>query len=202
MVPKALAQATQRLAKVRAEVERMQTPLTFSQFEDAWAGILMASGVIYSKLEQGAKNNGKSAAWFGRLKHVRRTDELLRYIHHARNAEQHGIDNGAQPIARRVREVIAGDGYEIIDSKVGFDHGETSVRLTETPKPGPIKINAKWTHLSAVRLTTVKDELHGDLYDPPTSHLGKPLSDRSPKAVAEAALAYLTALIHEASLLP
>jgi hypothetical protein len=50
------------------------------------------SSTIYSKLEQGAKGCGPSDAWFGRKKYDRKTDPLLRYIHHARNADEHGLE--------------------------------------------------------------------------------------------------------------
>jgi hypothetical protein len=52
----------------------------------------MAAGGIYAKLEQGSRTNGRSRAWYGRIKNVRKNDELLSYLHHARNSEEHGLD--------------------------------------------------------------------------------------------------------------
>jgi hypothetical protein len=59
--------------------------------ETLWENFLIAANGIYSKLERGAKTNGKSKAWYGRKKHERKNDPLLSYLHHARNAAEHGI---------------------------------------------------------------------------------------------------------------
>jgi hypothetical protein len=46
---------------------------------------------VFTKLEQGAKSHPKSQPWSGPVKHQRRTDALLQYIHQARNSDEHGI---------------------------------------------------------------------------------------------------------------
>ena len=92
MHSRAIEQAEIRLDRVRASTETLCLAKSYKELEIAWIDFLSASSTIYSKLEQGAKGFGKSEAWFGRKKNERRTDELLRYNHHARNSEEHGID--------------------------------------------------------------------------------------------------------------
>ena len=60
--------------------------------EEAWSNFLTMANRAYTKLEQGAKDNGKHRAWFGRQKHERRQDPSLRYIKNARDADEHGLE--------------------------------------------------------------------------------------------------------------
>ena len=52
--------------------------MDFAHAEEAWTDFLLAASTIYTKLEQGAKTSGQSAAWFGRKKKQRRDDPVLR----------------------------------------------------------------------------------------------------------------------------
>src|SRR6516165_1236564 len=86
-----LDSARERLRRAHSAFERLERATTNKDRETAWSDFLLASHAVYSKLEQGSKGCGKSQAWFGRKKHERKNDELLRYIHHARNIDDHGI---------------------------------------------------------------------------------------------------------------
>src|SRR4051794_1216811 len=57
-----------------------------------WAEFLLAVSGIYSMLKAGAKGNGWSGAWVARKLQERHDDPLLSYLHHARDAEEHGIE--------------------------------------------------------------------------------------------------------------
>ena len=87
----ALIQAKERLDRARDALKHMDQATTFSSFEKPWADFLHASSGIYSKLEQGCKGCQTSQGWFGRKKHDRKKDQLLSYLHHARNTDEHGI---------------------------------------------------------------------------------------------------------------
>lgn len=70
---------------------------------DAWDDMLVYGNRVFSKLEQGAKT-GDSKGWFDGIKNARRTDEVMRYLQHARNADEHtpraslSINNSQQSI--------------------------------------------------------------------------------------------------------
>jgi hypothetical protein len=122
---------------------------------------LIAANRIFSKLEQGSKTNGQSKAWFGRKRHERRTNPLLRYIHHARNADEHGLakvtDRTASGLALGV-----GPGMWRFDGTTGPGGG-----LQITAMGGQVPGLSKFVEIipSKVRLIKVFD--CGDPYDPP-----------------------------------
>ena len=88
----AVEQAKIRLAKAEKTFDAMRSSTTLEDMEEAWTDFLIAVSAIYSKLEQGAKGNSKSEGWFGRKKRERRKDPLLKYLHAARNSNEHGIE--------------------------------------------------------------------------------------------------------------
>jgi hypothetical protein len=61
----ALRHAKSRLAKAETAVADLQKAASFDEIESVWTDFLSAASAIFSKLEVGAKANGKSGAWFG-----------------------------------------------------------------------------------------------------------------------------------------
>jgi hypothetical protein len=191
MDKKAVTASHASIAKAASSLEALKNAKTFPQFEAAWSDFLLAAGRVFSKLEQGAKISGPSKAWYGHQKHLRRTDPLLSYIHHARNIDEHGIE--------QITELKPGS--------VGIGTtGTTQVeRLRIENRPEGVTVEAKTTGDPLVvsmtppqpRLISVID--HGDRYDPPKEHLGTPISDPSPIKIAELALSYLRSMTDEAS---
>jgi hypothetical protein len=186
MHPDAVDQALEKLERARAAVERIvalsDAP---GAVEGAWVDFLLAASSIYSKLEQGAKHgSGKSAAWFGRKKSQRKTDPLLRYIHHARNAEEHGIER----VTRRA------------SSRVTVEAG-TYVQLRSDGENWNIEhmIGSIQPAYDRVALVPVRDSRFGDIFQPPWQHLGQTLPDRTPKTIATLGLSYLERMIEEAA---
>jgi hypothetical protein len=88
----ALQQAELALGQVKSAVEAMGAATKLTETELAWSNLLTAAQRVYSKLEQGAKGDAESYHWWGETRHARRTDILLRYTHHARNADLHGLE--------------------------------------------------------------------------------------------------------------
>lgn len=184
----ALVQAVGRLSKAYSAVNRMQLAKDYAALEEAWSDFLMAAGGVYSKLEQGAKGCGASEGWFGRKKHDRKTDELLSYLHHARNADEHGIE----PTTNHQQRVgIGGNGY------VRRLVMEGSKVIEFDADPG---IHVVVEDFAA--LVPAHDRRYGDSFNPPTQHLGQPIPDTSPIGVARLGLAYLEGLISEGGQLP
>jgi hypothetical protein len=187
---KAITAAKIRIARAKEAVSAMEQAKSLRDIETAWTNFLVAAGAIYSVLEQGAKGNGKSEAWFGRAKHTRRTDDLLSYIHHARNSETHTIEGSTRtdftliPKDKRVKVHTPPDG------------GPQQVTLTNDMKPGDAVVEIG---PPGIRLMTVRDERYKDSFDPPSKHLEKPIVDRTPIGVARLAIPYLDNLIDDAA---
>jgi hypothetical protein len=151
----------------------------------------MAVGGFYSKVEQGAKGHGPSEAWFGRKKHERKKDELLSYLHHARNSEEHSLEGSTEKTPIRA---TAGNKWTTITND-GSDG--TGIQVVATSHE---KVSVK-LHPSGFRLVTVRDDRYGDSFDPPQIHLGQPLPEYTVVGVLLATEAYLTRMLDEASIL-
>ena len=181
MEPLAVELATARLERAKRALEEFEAAKSHKAAEAAWADFLLASSNIYSKLEQGAKGNGKSAGWFGRQKRMRADDPVMRYLHHARNSEEHGLEliterhpdgGNNQGFGEKTEWII-----QTIDEKTGA--------LGE-PVPG-------WMYGPHVKLAAVRDR--GVLYSPPD--VVRPHGD--PHVNGTYAIERLAAMIAEAA---
>jgi hypothetical protein len=152
----------------------------------------MAASGIYSKLEQGAKTSGVSAAWFGRVKHTRKRDQLLSYLHHARNTEEHGLADSLSLKAPKLEQVP-------IDAKVDPTKGEHKAVLFGQNQKAAAAFKLKVQ--PGLQLIPVSDERYGDTFPIPGRHLGKPIPSGSVADFCELALKYLDELVAEAAAL-
>jgi hypothetical protein len=174
------------LDRAKAAVTAMEYADSFDKMEDAWTDFLVMGNRVYTRLEQGSKTDGKSVAWFGRKKHERRKDPLLRYIKNARDADEHGLEKVTerQPGSIGVKlgggEPVHVEEGHIISGPSGVD---MSFKLRDSAAPVSISVNP-----ASVRLVEVTN--YGDKYQPPGS--------TNPIAVAQKAVTFLEALIAEA----
>jgi hypothetical protein len=167
----AYKQADEKLQRAEAavdELRHLRHGIRLAAIDSAWRDFLIAANTIYSKLEVGAKD-ATSKSWFDRKKHERRTDPLLQYLHHARNADEHGIEHR-------------------ITTHLG---GIIAVEVWKRGQPKPPQ-----GRLPTVKLMPVKDR--GVTYSLPLEHLGKPIVTQTPLSLAELGLVYLRELVKEA----
>jgi hypothetical protein len=187
----AVRQATERLKRAREALARMEkTAASYAAFERAWSDFLLSCSGVYSKLEQGAKGCGMSEGWFGRKKHDRKRDELLRYLHQARNADEHGV--GGTLLLYATIEAVRGKLHAIQFTTSDDD-------ATFTPigdKDADMKVRKH------IGLKVVSDSRYGDVFLPPTEHLGQRLNEPTALDVARLGLSYLERLVGEACQLP
>jgi hypothetical protein len=194
MKQSAIDQAKQRLERARHALKRMEDAKTFASFETPWSEFLMAASGVYSKLEQGAKGCPPSEGWFGRKKHDRKKDPLLKYLHHARNTDEHGL-GGTTLQFTEVK--IKNDKVNGI--KVDLVAGDSVIR--PVGDGAEIEVLRRYTALHAVT-----DTRYGDTFMPPTEHLGRPIVEGKDLVnaldVARLGLAYLDRIFIEATQLP
>lgn len=186
----AVEQAKVRLRRAGEAVQRLKVADSYEAEEDAWTDFLLACSAIYSKLEQGAKVRGKSSGWFGQKKKERKDDPLLRYLHFARNSDEHGIERIVErqlgsSVLRRPLKYKERVPMKVvpIDQKTMLPTGDWHDAFA----PG--------AHLLLVR---VHDHRFGDSCDPPTAHMGVTIDHRYPHTLAEAAMPYFDALVRDA----
>lgn len=188
MRQEAVQQARRAYDRAAQGLQRLRDAQNFEAFEEAWSDFLQASSRVYDKLQAGT-TRPRSYAWFGAKLKERKQDPLLRYIHHARNVDQHGLTATTERKAGRFS--LKGDAHI---------HRLTSdgrkVVLDYSPLPGnyrPPKIELAPAHVGLAR---VRDR--GDWYEVPDAHLDQRLLEPRPIQVAELALNYLGRMLAEA----
>lgn len=189
MEPNAVRQAKLWLRKTEVANEGLKVAEGIEEIEPLWLDFLVAAGTIYLKLKAGAGKSGASSGWYGRKAKIRREDPLLRYIHQARNSDQHGIEEATNPDATEQRMPLMG-------GHIAFQ----GPRLPEGLLIDGQSLDPRnFQPHSIVLVKTVYDRAHGDCCDPPTSHLGSSLPTYlTPADVSAYAVPYLRSLVSEA----
>lgn len=184
----AVVQASERIMWAEDALVALRRADDFPSAEKAWSSFLLATSTFFSKLQQGSKTNGKSKTWFGRQLYVRKNSPVLRYIHFARNADEHGI------IRVTVRR---GDNWWQ-GRQLGFGERISAPvqrvdQVTLDPIGEPIKA---WALGPYVQLVRAYDTRYNDYCDPPE------LKDKigtNPIDVAEEALPLPRRILAEAA---
>lgn len=193
MKQNAITHANIRLQRAREALARLERETRYPVFTEIWSDFLLAAAGVYSKLETGSKDCPKSKPWFGRKKHDRKTDPLLAYMHQARNVDEHGLGSTTE---NTFGVGIGGNGSaDLIEILPGPD-GTMETRVTGGKGNLRIRMETKPV------LMRVTDDRFGDVFEPPSSHLGKPVGELSPAQAARLTVAYLEGLVAEATELP
>jgi hypothetical protein len=189
----AVAQAKLRLGKAEKALAAMKSATALDDMEEFWTDFLIATAAIYSKLEQGSKQNPKSEGWYARKKSERRKDPLLRYLHYARNSNEHGIERVVRSTGdnnhpfegrkMRVNERFA-TTVQQVDPVTKVTFGAIATGTFAGPTLKPIRAH---------------DRRFNDHCDPPEEHRGTliDLPDFA-DSLGGAALPYLREMIGEA----
>lgn len=177
MKSKAIERAKDRLNRASQAVEALDNANGFEQVSAAWYDFLLASDAIYEQLRAGSSRSDRSRGWFNNKAGQRKADPLLNYLHHARNAEYHGIEDVVEKHTQTAN-VVSSSGVNVLSSK-----GQNVI-----------------CNRTVLRLTGV-DDRNGNSYPPPSSHNGNPVSDQRPHAIAQLALQYFHQLVAEAKVL-
>lgn len=191
MIPTAVEQAKRRYAKAAAALTTMRETSVLTIQREAWSDFLLAHAAIYSKLEQGSKANGRSTAWFGRKKSERKKEGLLSYLHHARNSDEHGIEE----ITKYTRRLLVGKKGDDFSGSMSFDGRTLMVKPDEGTSPPSVEI------VPVMRLIPVKDDRFGDTFYPPHQFRGAPLVSFEPTHIGGIGLDIARQLIEEAEAL-
>jgi len=186
-VSSGIAKCEERLGRAHDALTYLLNAANLADAERGWSEFISASGAFYSKVEQLCKSNSKAHAWFGQIKKERKDDELLSYIHHARNSDEHTISDITKVESNTT---VMTEIYNIGDDPLkgaGKDYVQ-EFELSTLPIPSLV-------------LLPVHDERYGDTFAVPGTHLCQMLSDWSPQAVAKLAFAYLVRMLEVAKAL-
>jgi hypothetical protein len=166
-----LREATFELQSAESALERMRSASDLDGFEDAWRQYLGALQKVWVKTERGCQHVRESfEPWQGKFKRQRKKDQLLRYLKHARNADQHSLQLILDDIPKQT--VKAGGDTVYV--------GNLVVTIAPRIELRPVEDSGKW-------------------YNPPVEHLGKALAERDPLKVAELGLTFYAGLVEQAA---
>jgi hypothetical protein len=181
----AIDSAVTEFNRAAQSMDELAASNNFAEVERHWAAFLVSAGRVFTKLQQGAKASGKSKAWFGRKLHERRTDPLLLYLWHSRNADEHGIQAVTQQHPGIIKSVepTPAELQEFHCKMQDQPHPYGALAMLEIVNPH-------------VMLVDIID--HGVRYCPPHAHGGSAISNPHPNNVGLLALSYLDSMINEA----
>jgi hypothetical protein len=181
--PTAVERAKARLERAERALTEFKAATSYPIAEAAWTDFLLATSSIYSQFEQGVKGYPRSISWYGRQKNNRKNHPVLRYIHFARNSDEHGIEF--------VTERHPDGGFN-------FSYGERHefTIYAHDPVTGEIESegHAAWGYGPHLKLIRANDRRFHDFCDPPYGAVNPP---GDPAAVGDAALQLLRTMVLE-----
>lgn len=178
MNPLALPKIAERLNRA-AKAGTSFRDAGLDHFASAWSSYLSNLNSAYNFMEIGARGHPKSEHWIGGVKGLRRSDPLLCYLHHARNADEHGLEK-IIGTAKTQDSIIATAGSVTIHSATFTAAGET---VTYGPADPKLQNNPIHTEIvTGIKLVPVTDK--GVTFPLAEQHLGKTLTGLSLSEVA------------------
>jgi hypothetical protein len=156
----------------------------FEALEEHWERFLSEANRVSAKLKQ-AFNKGPQKDWWDKHAEVMKTDPLLRYVKEARNAAEHSLQEIASEHKGSARQVTPTpeetQAAHQAAQKVGMPYA--LLGLIEVILP----------HAKVIEITKREGT-----FQPPKSHLGNPITDITPAAIGDLALAYFELMMKEA----
>ncbi|WP_306250663.1 hypothetical protein [Parvularcula sp. IMCC14364] len=175
-----LQKACLSLEKATQAYETLCTCRDFKTFRFAWADFLQAHNHVFSMLANWAKDRPKHNAWYGCVRKIRREDELLSYVHQARNAFEHGTqeihgESGPKFVYKlKGPMLLVPNGIQIL---------------------GEVTESQEWKPPSPELHTFINSKKS---YAPPKRHLGSQIPDPTPQKVAELGITFAELKLQEA----
>src|SRR5262249_19142107 len=158
-----------RRGRSRYDVGKLQ----LDELAWAWSGFLTDAQRVFLKLRE-ATRAGPSNRWSEILQRTRDQDELLRYVHQARHADEHGLESAQKQNGEL--NITAGDGPAHIHTITAIPGKGVSI---EYRGERPV---VTWTPERVV-LLPVRNR--GVVYPVPTQHLRQRLPDATAMSIAE-----------------
>lgn len=170
----------------RRSIEEMRAARDAESFEIAWRAFLNAIAKVWVKAERACQHvRNEFEPWQAPYRKARSDDPLLRHLQHAKNADQHTIQElvDVTPGSRALGPLGGGpwhiDKLVLRGSAVVEYRGNAPMVVVDMPP--------------RVSLLPVTDR--GITYDVPAEHLGQPLPSAHPVAVAVAGLEFYQAFM-------
>lgn len=179
--------AKDKLRLLLNKLEVMEKAADVQRLSDGWLDLLNEAQRVFLKMKK-ATEGCSAKGWYDRIQYQRTSDDMLRYLLHARNADEHGISKITEVERGGIGIQVGGDGY-VEHMEINNAAGRVDIKYR-----GKNPLHFKFIP-GEVKLLPVFDR--GIKYDVPTTHLGRPI-EAKPLAVAKLTAEYLKSLIEEA----
>lgn len=185
--------AKRELSVAERAVGRMKIASTIDEFEDEWRTFLGAIEKAWIKVEVSCRQfRNTFQPWQSQFHSLRKKDPLLRYLKHARNSDQHNVQEALEmkDAQREISLHFPGAGQSahvdllVINGPHISYHGNAPLVVNDLPR--------------RLELVSIKDS--GNWYNPPSSHLNKALPWSDPVLVSELGLQFYKNFINEVEL--
>ena len=184
------AKASDELETAREALDRMRYASSFEEYQRGWQSLLAALGKCWNKIQSAGSQitDSKYQPWFGKIKHTRNKDPLLKYIGHARDADTHSIQDllKKEPGYTTINPAF---GNKLSIRNLQMENGQ----VTRLESNVPIKVDH---YGEGVRM--VKCMNHSAWMEPPTEHQGHTLPDKTPITAGLFAIGYYENFIQQA----
>lgn len=183
MQSEAVRKATAELNRAERAAIEVQSDIRLHVVSDAWWTFVRATHEVWRALEIGAGRVGDSREWLDAKKREREKDDLLSYLAHARNSEEHGLKYSGGRRDPDLRIVA-----DVVDRKNAAAEGT----------PEAIRASVELLFM-APRFSLRPVTERGTEYPPPRTHLSRPIDgEPAPGHVVHLTITYLQRMVSEA----
>ncbi|WP_146142894.1 hypothetical protein [Halomonas sp. ND22Bw] len=178
----------QELDRAKKQIQAMESAESLDDFEHHWALFLHFIERVWNKSEAHFKQSPAWAGWRGKYVNMRSRDALITYLRHARNADQHSVEE----ITDRL------PGGTTISNNSG---GPITITKLDVTGGGPATYEADG-HLD-IAFTPGKVKLipvtnYGTTYEPPTTHQNQAIDPSDVVGVARTGAAFYEDMLNAA----
>jgi hypothetical protein len=186
----ALIQAATAVGRAEKALAKLEDAASIADATEAWIDFLSSFSRLYTKLDAGSKSDDQSVAWFAGIKRLRKDDQLLCYLHHARNSDYHRLEDVTQ---HEKGGITIGAKGALHLRQLGIVNDQVYADWSPAAPGEQLVVTLLSSGLVAVPVTD-----RGKTYAVPTSHLGQPLPDGNVLTLGRAAMTYAETLLQEA----
>ena len=186
----AVTQAALAVDQAKNALATLERAESLAHADAEWVVFLFAFSRLFTKLEVGSRPHNQSKQWFSGIKKLRKEDQLLCYLHHARNSDHHRLEDVTQHEGAVMR--IGSEG-PIYMSEFIIVNGQIYADWSPAAPGAQLVVTLLSSRLVAIPVTD-----RGVTYAVPTSHLGQPLPDTNVLTLGKTAMIYAETLLQEA----
>lgn len=166
-------------------INSMNSAGDFETFELEWREFLSCLEKVWIKTERACQQQrARFQPWQGRYQMLRKKDALLRYLKQARDADNHSIQELTQD----------NPGSLVVKSKDSNGNFIENLEITQE-NFNQHDIDKLFMVITSPHVIALPVKNHGEWFNPPKSHLNKPVEDDHPATLAALGFEFYSAFL-------